>query len=94
MAKKEGRLSGNKVWWQPIVHFAGHTLAGTIMFILFGAVSVVLAMLVQYLEASKVPVFTLAVLSFVEHVILIVDSVLYLIYLAVAGWEAVKEIVE
>lgn len=88
-------MSKDTIWWKPIAHFAGHLFVGTVIFLLFGAVSVGLGFLVHYLEGiSSIPRFTIQVLTFVESAILITDTVLYLAYLGITAWGSIKEMMK
>ena len=87
-------MSNRKIWWRPIAHFAGHTIVGCTVFLIFGSVSVGLALLVQFLERVNIPSMTLNMLSFIEHVILIVDRILFVVYVGIAGIGAIKEMTE
>lgn len=63
-------------------------------FVLFGAGCIVLGVLVQYLEGTHLPVLTIRMLLFVEHLILVVDTVLYLTVIAYSGVGLIKEIIK
>ncbi len=81
----------NNPWWKPIWHFAAHTITGTGIFVVIALPAVGLSMLIHYLEGGSVPKFTLLVLTVLEHAILIVDSVLFLVYLGFTSVRAIKE---
>ncbi|AZG12042.1 MULTISPECIES: hypothetical protein [Cupriavidus] len=84
----------HKAWWAPVAHFAAHTVVGTLIFLIIGSVAVGLSLLIRFLETVGIPTFTLQVISFLEHTITIVDAVLYLVYLGITGYRAVKEMLE
>ena len=86
MNNKKNRL------WTPVVHFGAHTLIGSVLFLIVGAPAVGLSMLVHALEAAHVDGFTVLVLSFLEHAILLADAGLFLTYLVVTAIKSVKEI--
>ena len=87
-------MSNRKIWWRPIAHFAAHMVVGCAVFLIFGSVSVGLALLVQTLERINIPSMTLNMLAFIEHVILIVDGILFVVYVGIAGIGAIKEMTE
>ena len=80
-----------KPWYAPVVHFAAHTLVGTGIFLIIGAPAVFLGWLVHKLREYHVTEFTLLVLQFLEHAILVVDALLFLIYLGFTAWSAIRE---
>ena len=80
-----------KSWWAPIVHFATHTIVGSMIFIIIGGPAIGLSMLVKYLSTLGVPEFTLNVLNFLEHAILLIDALLFSVYLAFTAYSAFKE---
>lgn len=85
-------MKENKIWWEPIAHFAGHIFVGTVIFLIMGSVSVGLSLLVHSMsEIKNIPPFTIHVLTGVEYIILVVDSVLYLAYIGTAAWGSMKE---
>ena len=69
-------------------------VVGCAVFLIFGSVSVGLALLVQTLERINIPSMTLNMLAFIEHVILIVDGILFVVYVGIAGIGAIKEMTE
>lgn len=69
-------------------------IVGCAVFLIFGSVSVGLALLVQTLERVNIPSMTLNMLAFIEHVILIVDGILFVVYVGIAGIGAIKEMTE
>lgn len=74
-----------------IVRFAGHTVAGVAMFMIFGSSAVAMALLVKALSFTCVDPFVIDVLTFVEHSILIIDAILFLIYMIVMAIRFFKE---
>ncbi len=80
-----------KSFWTPIVHFAGHTFIGSVLFLIIGAPAVGLSLLVHALEAAHIDGFTIVVLSFLERAILVADAGLFIIYLVVTAIKSVKE---
>ncbi|KSQ21506.1 hypothetical protein APB26_31450 [Pseudomonas aeruginosa] len=78
-------------WYAPIIHFATHSVVGTIIFLIVGAPSVLLGWLVHRLRAWHVSELTLTILTFLEVAILLMDSLLFLCFLVFTTWSAVKE---
>ena len=78
----------------PVAHFVGHLCIGTTLFLLFGGICVVLGLIGQYLEGMNLPAFTLQTLLFVEHVIMVVDTVLYLCLIVYSAFGFIKEIIK
>jgi hypothetical protein len=80
-------------WWKPISHFLGHVVSGALVFLVVAAVAVVLGLSVRWLgKLDGVPDFTLSVLTWLEHIILIGDATLFLVYIAVSGIKFFKEL--
>lgn len=79
-------------WWAPIPRFLAHTFVGVAIFLIVGAPAVGLEMLVHELAARKlVSAFTITVLGFLEHALLIIDSCVLLVYLVYAAYTAMRE---
>lgn len=79
-------------WWMPVVHFAAHTLVGSVLFLIVAAPAVGLSLLVHALANVSVDGFTILVLKFLEHAILCADSLLFAAYMVVTGAKSVKEL--
>ncbi len=79
---------------RPVAHFAGHLFIGTGIFLIFGGLSVGLALLVQCLSSIRLPELTLQTLSFVEQVILLADTVLYLSWIFISGIGLIKDMMK
>jgi hypothetical protein len=58
------------------------------------AASAGLSLTMHFLQRYKVPAFTLWVLTGLEYTILVVDAVLFAVYLAVTATKALKEMLE
>ncbi|MDI2144930.1 hypothetical protein KBJ94_23050 [Pseudomonas sp. ITA] len=80
-----------KTWYAPLVHFLAHTVVGSGIFIIIATPSVFLGWLVHKLREYHVAEFTLSVLTFLEHAILVVDALTFLSFLGFTSWAAVKE---
>lgn len=80
----------NKMW-TPIVHFAAHVVVGSLLFLVIATPAVGLSLLVHALESAHLDSFTIAVLTFLEHAILVADAVLFIIYMMVTALKSVKE---
>ncbi|AVX93370.1 hypothetical protein [Pseudomonas psychrophila] len=79
-------------WWSPIAHFAAHCFVGSIIFIIIGLPAVALSFLVHYLETIGVNALTIAVLTTLEVALSVTDALLFLIYLALGIYRALKEL--
>lgn len=74
-----------------LAHFSGHVAIGVILFVVVGAPAVGLSLLVRFLEGYGIDGFTVSVLVFLEHAILVADASLFLIYLAATAYSFIKE---
>lgn len=74
-------MQENKPSWAPIAHFVGHILAGAVMFSVLAGISVLLSLAVHWLDTLGVPAFTLWILMALEHAILVIDAVVFLVFL-------------
>ena len=81
----------DKAWHTPLVHFTAHTFVGTGIFLIILVPAVFLGWLVQKLKEFHVSEFTILVLQFLEHSILLVDALLFLAYLGFTSYSAIKE---
>lgn len=81
----------SKAWYAPLVHFMAHTFVGSAIFLIILIPAVFLGWLVHKLQEYHVTEFTVMVLQFLEHSILVVDALLFLIYLGFTSWSAIKE---
>ena len=82
-----------RMWWGPISHFAGHIVIGSLLFCIFAAPAIGFAIAVSHLKSLGVPDFTVTVLTFLEHTILITDALLFLVYTFVACAKAIREMI-
>jgi hypothetical protein len=80
-----------KPWWAPIVHFSAHTVVGTTIFVIIGLPAVGLSIGIQWLARIGVPAFPLAVLDFVEEALCVIDAGLFLLYVILTSYHALKE---
>ncbi|MBC2692687.1 MULTISPECIES: hypothetical protein [Pseudomonas] len=80
-----------KPWWSPIAHFAAHCFVGSIIFIIIGLPAVGLSFLVHKLEAFGVNSLTIGVLTFLETALTITDAFLFLTFLSLGIYRAMKE---
>lgn len=80
-------------FWTPVAHFAGHAMIGCLIFVIIAAPAVALSHLVHVLD-EHVDGFVGLVFMFLERIILIVDAVLFVVYLAVAGFKFIKEMMQ
>ena len=78
--------------WALAAHFAGHIAVGFVLFLMIAAPAVALSLLVHVIEAWAVDGFTIAVLHFLAHAILIGDSVLFAVHMLVGIINFMKEL--
>jgi hypothetical protein len=83
--------TAKKPWWSPIAHFAAHCFVGFIIFIIIGLPAVALSFLVHKLETLGVSPLTIGVLTFLETALTIADAILFLIFLSLGIFRALKE---
>lgn len=81
----------HKSWWRPISHFATHTAVGAMMLICVALPAVLLAVLIHHLPLLGVDGFTLELLNLLEKTVLVLDAVLFLVYVGSAAYESIKE---
>lgn len=81
----------DKPWWAPIAHFAAHTVVGTAIFVIIGLPAVGLSLGIVWLEHLGVPAFPLEVLHFVEEALCVIDAGLFLLYVILTSYHALKE---
>lgn len=68
-----------------------HILFGTLIFAVIGLVGAGLDVIASRLPSWGVSGFTHNVLTWVAHILMILDVVLFLIYLIRSGWALLKE---
>lgn len=81
-------------WWTPVAQIGVHTLVGLLIYLIIAVPAVLLGMAIEYLGKLNLPGFTLAVLEVLEHGILLVDTLLFVVYVGVTGIKAFREILE
>lgn len=78
--------------WAPVVHFAGHAVVGTALFLLIAAPAVGLHLLTGFLDAHHLTDgFTHGVLEALEKVLLALDATLFLVFLVVTAIRSIRE---
>lgn len=83
-------MNKKRRWWRPQANFFIHAAMGTLVFLIIGIPAVALSLLVHRLESFKVPTFTVSVLTFLEHSILVIDAMTVLIYVTVSTCTELK----
>ena len=83
-----------KHWWDPIGHFVKHSFVGTAIFIVVAVPAVGLNFLVHFLEAIHVSIFVTQILEILEALILVLDAIMFLIYLVIQGYKSIKEFLD
>ncbi|HEK3717131.1 TPA: hypothetical protein ACKRQV_000175 [Pseudomonas aeruginosa] len=79
-------------WYAPIVHFATHSIVGTLIFLIVGAPAVLLGWLVHRLKAWHVSDLTLSILTCLEIALVLADSVLFIVFLGVTTYATIREL--
>lgn len=77
-----------------VLNFVVHALVGTVLFLIVALPALVLNLLVHQLPAYGVTRFTLAILTLIEHTILIFDGVAVLVYIGVSTWRELREMLD
>lgn len=85
------RLFQERKWWEPLSHFAGHIVIGALLFCMVATPAVGLGMAVAHFKTLGVPEFTVTVLTFLEHTVLIGDVILFLVYTSISGVRFIRE---
>lgn len=67
-----------------------HLLFGVLFFLIIGTVAVGLDFLATYIGTLAISPFTVNALSLTAHAMLVLDLVLFSIYLVVASWDLIK----
>ncbi len=88
------RWFSKRPWWVPISHLAGHTVIGSLLFCVLAAPAVGLSFLVAHLRSMGVSPFTLTILTALEHLILVTDAFLLVVYIAVTAMRTTRELLE
>lgn len=68
-----------------------HLLVGTILFVVLAGIAVALDLASSYVAGLGVSGFTQKALEYTAHGMLVVDLVLFLVYLASSSWQLLKE---
>jgi len=68
-----------------------HILFGTLLFVALAGISVSLDLASIFVASLGVSDFTQKTLEYTAHIMLVVDLVLFLVYLASSSWQLVKE---
>lgn len=77
------------------MHVLGHLVGGTFIFFMLCAASVGLSLIMHSIQVNfEMPTFTIQVLTGLEHTILVVDSVLFVVFLAVTATRAFREMLK
>ncbi len=81
-----------KPWWAPIVRFFVHALCGSAIFAVIAIAAVGVGSLVHLFESWGVKGYSLSVFHFLEKALVTVDAALFLLYLGVGLWKALKDL--
>jgi hypothetical protein len=77
--------------WIHVLNFAVHAVVGTVLFIVVGLPALLLNLITLHLSSLGANGFTLAVLTLIEHAILVFDGVAVLVYIGVSTWRELKD---
>lgn len=77
-----------KKWYEPVAEFAGHFLAGLLIFAMIALAAVGIWWVITQLKANNVDDFIILALQFVEYVLLVSDVVLFLTWVVSSAWSA------
>ncbi len=76
-------------WYDPIVEFAAHFIAASVIFLMLGAVTTELHFYVEWLKTLKVEPLFVYTLKWLEYFVFGTDVVLFVVYV---GGSVVKAI--
>lgn len=83
-----------KKWYEPVAEFAGHLLAGLLIFAMIAATAVGIYWSINQFKANNVDPIIILALQFVEYVLLALDVVLFLTWVVAAAWSAYNSMKE
>ena len=83
-------MTHNQIVKEPLWHL----LVGTVMFVILASIAVALDLASVYVAGLGVSNFTHKTLEYTAHLMLVVDVVLFLVYLASSSWQLLKEIIK
>ena len=82
-------------WWHPIAHFSRHVLSSAVLFLLLVVVQVSMTLLLNFsMTALQMPIFTKLTLELAERTLVVVDMVIYFLYVSWLAWRAIKEMTQ
>jgi hypothetical protein len=79
-------------WWMSLIELAVHVFVGTGMFLLICMPAVGLDLLLRWLPSLGVSNFILTGLTIAKLALFGVDLILFLVYMANAGWLFIKKL--
>jgi hypothetical protein len=68
-----------------------HIVFGTLVFVFLGAIAVALDIASGYVASLGVSEFTHKTLEYTAHGLLLVDIILFVVYIATSSWQLIKE---
>jgi hypothetical protein len=83
--------STNQTWLSPVAHFAGHSLVGTLVFIIIALPALGLGFLVSWLRLQGISEYVLGVLTLLEYAIVTLDAAALFLHLVYSAYKAFKE---
>lgn len=83
-----------KKWYEPVAEFAGHFLAGLLIFTMIASATVGIWLVITQLRANNVDIPIILALQFVEYVLLALDVALFLTWVVTSAWSAYNSMKE
>jgi len=83
-----------KKWHEPVAEFAGHFLAGLLIFAMIASAAVGIWWVISQLRANNVDLPIILALQFVEYVLVTLDVALFLTWVVTSAWSAYNSMKE
>jgi hypothetical protein len=84
----------NKKWYEPVAEFAGHFLAGLLIFAMIASAAAGIWWIISQLKASDVDPPIIWALQFVEYLLLAFDVALFVTWVVSSAWSAYNSMKE
>lgn len=84
----------NKKWYEPVAEFAGHFLAGLLIFAMIASAAAGIWWIISQLKASDVDPPIIWALQFVEYLLLAFDVALFVTWVVSSAWSAYNSMQE
>lgn len=79
-------------WKSHIGIFAGKTLAASAIFFIIALAAIALSVFIDFAKGHGVSGFMILIFTVLDYAILVIDSLLFLVYLVFGAWKFMKEI--